>query len=174
MRLIDGTALLIEIGKNDLEYMQQSDLMECIKDTINNQPTIFDLESVITKIVKLKEQSEKDKNYYYDNCSSYPCEYNKADLKEVEHKTFLTVLEILNSACSEEIMEFGNNRNIVNREEMQKELYFANAIIGAIKNVKTPMLMYQEEKDVVEKALRMYIDNSLQKSEISQECHDLS
>ena len=43
-------------------------------------------------------------------------------------------------------------------EDQKKELYFANAVIGAIDNVKTPMLMYQEEKDVVRKALLMYID----------------
>ena len=43
-------------------------------------------------------------------------------------------------------------------EDQKKELYFANTVIGAIDNVKTPMLMYQEEKDVVRKALRMYID----------------
>ena len=43
-------------------------------------------------------------------------------------------------------------------EDQKKELYFANAVIGAIENVKTPMLMYQEEKDVVRKALLMYID----------------
>ena len=43
-------------------------------------------------------------------------------------------------------------------DEQKKELYFANTVIGAIDNVKTPMLMYQEEKDVVRKALRMYID----------------
>lgn len=43
-------------------------------------------------------------------------------------------------------------------EDQKKELYFANAVIGAIHNVKTPMLMYEEEKNVVEKALRMYID----------------
>ena len=43
-------------------------------------------------------------------------------------------------------------------EEQKKELYFANAVIGAIDNVKTPMLMYQEEKAVVRKALRMYIN----------------
>ena len=43
-------------------------------------------------------------------------------------------------------------------EDQKKELYFANAVIGAIDNVKTPMLMYQEEKDVERKALRMYID----------------
>ena len=43
-------------------------------------------------------------------------------------------------------------------EDQKKELYFANVVIGVIDNVKTPMLMYQEEKDVVRKALRMYID----------------
>ena len=43
-------------------------------------------------------------------------------------------------------------------DEQKKELYFANTVIGVIDNVKTPMLMYQEEKDVVRKALRMYID----------------
>lgn len=43
-------------------------------------------------------------------------------------------------------------------EEQEKELYFANVVIGAIKNVKVPMLMYEEEKNVVEKALSMYID----------------
>ena len=43
-------------------------------------------------------------------------------------------------------------------EEQKKELYFANAVIGAINNVKTPVLTYEEEKSVVKKALRMYID----------------
>ena len=43
-------------------------------------------------------------------------------------------------------------------EDKKKKLYFANAVIGVIDNVKTPMLMYQEEKDVVRNALRMYID----------------
>lgn len=43
-------------------------------------------------------------------------------------------------------------------EDQKKELYFVNTVIGAIKNVKVPMLMYEEEKNVVEKALRMYID----------------
>lgn len=43
-------------------------------------------------------------------------------------------------------------------KEQEKELYFANAVIGAINNVKVPMLMYEEEKDVVKKALRKYIN----------------
>lgn len=43
-------------------------------------------------------------------------------------------------------------------ETQKKEVYFANAVIGAIENVKTPMLTYEEEKEVVKKALRMYID----------------
>lgn len=42
------------------------------------------------------------------------------------------------------------------REEMNKELIFADMVLNAIKNVKTPMLMYDEEKAVVEKALNEY------------------
>lgn len=42
------------------------------------------------------------------------------------------------------------------REEIEKELVFADMVLGAIKNVKTPMLMYNEEKDVVKKALAEY------------------
>lgn len=41
-------------------------------------------------------------------------------------------------------------------EEMEKELIFADMVLGAIKNVKTPMLIYDEEKDVVKKALVEY------------------
>ena len=43
-------------------------------------------------------------------------------------------------------------------KEDEKELYFAKSVIGAIKNVEVPMLMYEGEKNVVEKALRKYID----------------
>ena len=34
-------------------------------------------------------------------------------------------------------------------EEYKKENYFANVVLGAIENVKVPMLMYEEEKEVV-------------------------
>ena len=43
-------------------------------------------------------------------------------------------------------------------EEIEKEIYFAKVIIGVIHHVETPMLMYQEEKEVVRKALSKYID----------------
>lgn len=49
-------------------------------------------------------------------------------------------------------------------KEDEKELYFANAVIGAIKNVEVPMLMYEGEKKVVEKALRKYISELEEKS----------
>lgn len=53
-------------------------------------------------------------------------------------------------------------RGIVERQEnmdnQNKELYFAKTVIGAIENVKVPMLMYEEEKEVVKKALQMYIN----------------
>lgn len=43
-------------------------------------------------------------------------------------------------------------------EEINKEICFAKMVIGAIDNVKTPMLIYEEEKAVTKKALRKYID----------------
>lgn len=45
------------------------------------------------------------------------------------------------------------------REEIQKDIIFAKMVIGVIKNVKRPILMYDEEKEVVKKALMRYIDN---------------
>ena len=43
-------------------------------------------------------------------------------------------------------------------DEINKEIYFAKMVIGAINNVKVPMLMYEEEKAVTKKALRKYVD----------------
>lgn len=43
-------------------------------------------------------------------------------------------------------------------DNQNKELYFVKTVIGAIENVKVPMLMYEEEKEVVKKALQMYIN----------------
>ena len=43
------------------------------------------------------------------------------------------------------------------REDIKKEIVFAEMVIGAIKNVKVPMLMYEEEKAVVKKALSEYV-----------------
>ena len=43
-------------------------------------------------------------------------------------------------------------------DEINKEICFAEMVIGAINNVKVPMLMYEEEKAVTKKALRKYIE----------------
>ena len=45
------------------------------------------------------------------------------------------------------------------REEIEREIIFANMILDVIKNVKTPMLMYDEEKAVVRKAVSEYKNN---------------
>ncbi len=42
------------------------------------------------------------------------------------------------------------------REEMNKEIIFIDMVLGAIRNVKTPMLVYDEEKEVVKEALNEY------------------
>lgn len=43
------------------------------------------------------------------------------------------------------------------KSDQEKELYFANAVIGAINHIECPMLMYEGEKAVVKKALLNYI-----------------
>lgn len=43
-------------------------------------------------------------------------------------------------------------------EEIKKDKCFAQMVIGAIDNVKRPMLIYDEEKEVVKKALQKYLD----------------
>lgn len=45
----------------------------------------------------------------------------------------------------------------MDNDEIKKKIYFAETVIGAINHVKCPMLMYEEEKDVVKEALDDYI-----------------
>lgn len=40
-----------------------------------------------------------------------------------------------------------------------KDAHWAEMVFNVIKDVETPMLMYQAEKDVVEKSLRMLFDD---------------
>lgn len=42
--------------------------------------------------------------------------------------------------------------------QIERELFFADMIIGLINNVERPMLLYEEEKEIVKKALNEYID----------------
>ena len=43
------------------------------------------------------------------------------------------------------------------REQIDKEMTFAKMVLQAIANVKMPMLVYDEEKEVVKKALSRYV-----------------
>ncbi|WP_459583964.1 hypothetical protein [Clostridium sporogenes] len=40
MRVIDADKLFEEIKQNDLEFMQQANLMICLKNIIDRQPTV--------------------------------------------------------------------------------------------------------------------------------------
>ena len=42
-------------------------------------------------------------------------------------------------------------------EQIKRDICFAQMVIGAIDNVKRPMLIYDEEKEVVKKALNKYV-----------------
>ena len=44
-------------------------------------------------------------------------------------------------------------------EEIEKKIAIAEMVLGAIKNVKMPMLVYEEEKEVVREALWKYVSD---------------
>ena len=44
-------------------------------------------------------------------------------------------------------------------KEVEKEIYFARRVLDSINMVDEPKLCYKEEKDVVAKALRKYIND---------------
>ena len=44
-------------------------------------------------------------------------------------------------------------------EEIERHLFFAKHLINIVDNVKVPMLMYDEEKEVTKEALRLYADD---------------
>lgn len=44
----------------------------------------------------------------------------------------------------------------MNTEELNREIVFINMVLNVIKNVARPMLIYDEEKEVVRKALTEY------------------
>ena len=46
---------------------------------------------------------------------------------------------------------------MADREQDNKELYFARRVLDSLNMVSEPKLVYEEEKKVVEKALRKYI-----------------
>ena len=58
MRIIDADKLLKDIKKMDLEYMQQSDIIECLEEVIGKQPTV-------SKTVEIKNIG------VFDNRKSY-------------------------------------------------------------------------------------------------------
>lgn len=45
------------------------------------------------------------------------------------------------------------------REQDKKEIYFAKRVLDSLNMVSEPKLVYEEEKKVVEKALRNYIND---------------
>lgn len=55
-------------------------------------------------------------------------------------------------------------------EEREKQIRIANMLIGTINDLKTPMLMYQVEKDVAQEALENYIKMLEQQSRDCKTC----
>ena len=43
-------------------------------------------------------------------------------------------------------------------DEIKKDIFFAREVIEVVDNIKWPTLVYDEEKQVIKKALRKYLD----------------
>ena len=48
---------------------------------------------------------------------------------------------------------------MTDREQDNKELYFAHRVLDSLNMISEPKLVYEEEKEVVKKALRKYISD---------------
>lgn len=82
MRLIDADALFEAIKRNDLEFMQQSDLMVCLKDIIDRQPTI----SKNIEIVDLDEKENAIVSLLLSTCKVIMGHSNKDEVNKLMNK----------------------------------------------------------------------------------------
>lgn len=55
MKPVDGDALMEEFKKNDLSFMQQKDIMDCLQDIINRQPLLKEWENKNQRYLIIRE-----------------------------------------------------------------------------------------------------------------------
>lgn len=85
------------------------------------------------------------------------CDFNHwgANVEHMEYK-IIFIYTYGNELDNFGKLRFEGGYNMTDEEK--RELYFANSVLRAIDHVQTPMLVYDEEKQVVKKALQMYSD----------------
>lgn len=49
--------------------------------------------------------------------------------------------------------------NFMRTDEIEKDIYFSNLLLGVMDHVEVPILRYEEEKEVVRKALERYLSD---------------
>lgn len=101
------------------------------KDYYVSRPSVFE------EILDIMEELEKRESFELEQNKCNSCQNNTDELS---------------GECYECVKSIKDNYI-----EKKKEIIFAEMIMGAIKNVKVPMLIYEEEKAVVEKALLEYV-----------------
>ncbi len=82
MRLIDADALFEAMKHNDLEFMQQADLMICLKDIIDRQPTV----SKNIEIVNLDEKEIAIVSLLLSTCKILMGDSNKDEVNKLMNK----------------------------------------------------------------------------------------
>lgn len=78
MKIIDADKLVKELKQLDLEYMKQSDIIECLKDLINKQP-IISKESLLDNI-KDEEEISKEIELTKKTIDNYRGEFKSGNI----------------------------------------------------------------------------------------------
>ena len=97
MRLIDADTFMEYLGL-DTGVAREENLGVIVgTEDLDRQPTAYDVDKVVEQLEKLKRKSENHMDIILDDESSYPCEYNVADLAEQRIKAFETAIDIIKS-----------------------------------------------------------------------------
>lgn len=76
-------------------FVLRQAIYSSIKDSVMFLPSFNDtLNSILKQLENLKESAEREAIYHFDRSSTYPCEYNVADLSDKSYKTLCYVIEM--------------------------------------------------------------------------------
>ena len=99
MRLIDSDALFNKICKKfDIPKDWDGDIAEPLQtiiDIIDNEPTAYDVEVVVSELQYMKENFEKDCSYWKEHSWRDNTVYNEADLNDRQADCYSDAIEIV-------------------------------------------------------------------------------
>ena len=57
-----------------------------------------ELKSTLGQLENIKDEAKEKMDFYFDNSSNFPCEYNIADMQQKRYDTICEIFEIVKSA----------------------------------------------------------------------------